>query len=185
MYAHIKWLRMRINICSYQHALFLSTFQALNGKKQDERNMICDNPTTPRGSYIHRSVDDSFFSRSSFLSKSASRRSHTPTPGPSLSESTSRGSTTPTDFQATLSKSTSRRSTTPTDVLPSLSRSSSRRSNTAPIVFSQSTARRKPQPIEKKLECSLEDLCHGCVKKINVMRDVITDTGFVTSFPYC
>ncbi|KAB2620400.1 hypothetical protein D8674_039343 [Pyrus ussuriensis x Pyrus communis] len=60
----------------------------------------------------------------------------------------------------------------------SLSRSVSKRSTT-PIVFSRTTARKKPRPIEKKLAFTLEELCHGCVKKIKITRDVINNTGII------
>ncbi|KAF7803626.1 DnaJ-like subfamily B member 13 [Senna tora] len=60
----------------------------------------------------------------------------------------------------------------------SLSRNISRRSTT-PIIFSQTTIRRKPPPMEKKLECTLEDLCFGCVKKIKITRDVIKPPGVI------
>lgn len=56
------------------------------------------------------------------------------------------------------------------------SRSSSTRSGN-PIMFSYSAAPRKPPPIEKKLECTLEDLCFGCVKKILISREVLSDNG--------
>lgn len=49
--------------------------------------------------------------------------------------------------------------------------------SSTPIIFSQSTAKRKPPPTEKKLECTLEDLCFGCIKKIKIKRDAISDTG--------
>lgn len=61
------------------------------------------------------------------------------------------------------------------------SRNASRRSST-PIMFSNSSGILKPLPIEKTLECTLEDLCYGCKKKIKITRDVITDAGLV-SFP--
>ncbi|KAK4375101.1 hypothetical protein RND71_005778 [Anisodus tanguticus] len=48
-----------------------------------------------------------------------------------------------------------------------------------PIIFSQSTSRRKPQPIEKKMECTLEELCSGCVKKVMITRDVVATTGLI------
>lgn len=52
-----------------------------------------------------------------------------------------------------------------------------------PIIYSQSrAARRKPPPIEKRLECTLEELCHGCGKKIKITRDAISDSGYVTLF---
>ncbi|XVE93238.1 hypothetical protein REPUB_Repub01dG0173200 [Reevesia pubescens] len=59
-----------------------------------------------------------------------------------------------------------------------ISRSTSRRCTT-PIIFSQSSARRKPPPLEKKLKCTLEELCHGGLKKIKVVRDVISDEGII------
>ncbi|XP_012839762.1 PREDICTED: dnaJ homolog subfamily B member 13-like [Erythranthe guttata] len=49
---------------------------------------------------------------------------------------------------------------------------------TTPIFFSQSAARRKPPPVERKLECTLEDLCFGCVKKIDITRDAISCSGY-------
>lgn len=66
--------------------------------------------------------------------------------------------------------------TTPKESI-GLTKIASRRSNT-PIIFSQSTARRRPQPIEKKLECTLEELCVGCVKKMKITRDVISNEGY-------
>lgn len=49
-----------------------------------------------------------------------------------------------------------------------------------PIIYSQSrAARRKPPPIEKRLECTLEELCHGCGKKIKITRDAISDSGMI------
>lgn len=48
-----------------------------------------------------------------------------------------------------------------------------------PIIFSQSTSRRKLQPIEKKLECTLEELCNGCMKKVIITRDVVVTTGYI------
>nr|KYP55122.1 DnaJ isogeny subfamily B member 13 [Cajanus cajan] len=56
------------------------------------------------------------------------------------------------------------------------SRNASRRSSN-PIMYSNSSGMVKPPPIEKKIECTLEDLCYGCKKKIMITRDVLTDTG--------
>ncbi|KAH7685338.1 Dnaj-like subfamily b member 13 protein [Dioscorea alata] len=39
--------------------------------------------------------------------------------------------------------------------------------------------RRKPPPIERKLECTLEELCHGCRKDIKFTRDVVTKAGLI------
>ncbi|KAK9271454.1 hypothetical protein L1049_027045 [Liquidambar formosana] len=117
-------------------------------------------PTSPRGNfYKHRSVDNQFSAIPSPLSRSASRRNHTPIPA-----------------QASLLKSMSRRSSS--DAFPaSLSKSASRRSSANPIMFSNSYGLMKPEAIEKKLECTLEELCFGCVKKIQITRDAVTNNG--------
>lgn len=136
-------------------------YEALNDKKREERSMYGahddsrengggrmmrgENPTTPDRFYRHRSVDNQFYTPS-YLPRSASRRSHTPSP-----------------------------------VASPLSRSMSRRSTTTPIMFSYSNAQPQLPPIEKKLECTLEELFLGCVKSINITRNSITNTGFVTS----
>ncbi|KAH7852631.1 hypothetical protein Vadar_027185 [Vaccinium darrowii] len=68
--------------------------------------------------------------------------------------------------------------TTPTTPGSALSKVTSKR---APIIYSQSAAatrRKPPPPIEKKLECTLEELCHGCAKKIKITRDAISESGF-------
>jgi hypothetical protein len=47
-------------------------------------------------------------------------------------------------------------------------------------LYSSSSAKvAKPSPTEKKLRCTLEELCNGCTKKIKIKRDVITSLGFV------
>ena len=74
-----------------------------------------------------------------------------------------------------------RKSKSTRDTAGSMGRSISRRSST-PIVFSQSTPPKKPPAVEKMLECTLEELCHGGVKNIKITRDVITDEGFVSLF---
>lgn len=61
--------------------------------------------------------------------------------------------------------------------LPSLSRTGTR-CNSTPIIYSHSTVRRKPQPIERKLKCTLEELLRGCEKKIKITRDVISGSGY-------
>ncbi|KAL2892933.1 Protein psi1 [Bienertia sinuspersici] len=45
------------------------------------------------------------------------------------------------------------------------------------IMFSNSSGMLKPPATEKQLECTLEELYHGCVKKIKVSRDVYTFAG--------
>ncbi|CAN4099666.1 unnamed protein product [Withania somnifera] len=58
-----------------------------------------------------------------------------------------------------------------------LSRNMSRRSSTR-IMFSNSTGLVKPPPTEETLECTLDELCFGCVKKIKVTRVAITHNGW-------
>ncbi|KAK7412054.1 hypothetical protein VNO78_03500 [Psophocarpus tetragonolobus] len=60
----------------------------------------------------------------------------------------------------------------------SLSNSLSHRLTT-PIIFSQTTARKKPPEVERNLQCTLENLCFGCIKKIKVTRDVIKYPGVI------
>ncbi|KAG4983160.1 hypothetical protein JHK87_027909 [Glycine soja] len=48
---------------------------------------------------------------------------------------------------------------------------------TTPIMFSQITTRRKPLEVERKLHCTLENLCFGCIKKIKVTKDLIKYLG--------
>ncbi|PIN18200.1 Molecular chaperone (DnaJ superfamily) [Handroanthus impetiginosus] len=116
------------------------------------------------------------------LSRTTSRIS--PLPSPTFSSSLSRRSTTPPpmDFYASFPKTSSGGNTPTTPSTPkeptSLTKVSSRRCTT-PIFFSQSVVRRKPPPVEKKLECTLEELCHGCVKKIKITRDAISSSGLI------
>ncbi|KAK7246865.1 hypothetical protein RIF29_41735 [Crotalaria pallida] len=73
-----------------------------------------------------------------------------------------------------------KKSSVETENIPSVSLSPNlTRKATTPIIFSQTTARRKPPEVEKKLYCSLEDLCFGCTKKIKVTRDVIKHPGVI------
>ncbi|KAL9258405.1 putative receptor-like protein [Drosera capensis] len=142
-------------------------------------------PTTP-GSSGHRGrLHESTLGRStSFLTQTLSRRSHTPTPS-SLHRTLSRRSQTPTPTSSsvslapTLSKLMSNGGVGGGGGSEVLGRSRSRRSTT-PIVFSRSMARRKSMAVsERRLECSLEELCFGAVKKIAVKREVINDAGLM------
>ncbi|CAN6929727.1 unnamed protein product [Brassica oleracea var. botrytis] len=58
------------------------------------------------------------------------------------------------------------------------STTTSPRSFANPILYSTSSEKvAKPQPTEKKLSCTLEELCNGCTKKIKIKRDVTTTSG--------
>ncbi|KAF5743779.1 dnaJ subfamily B member 4 [Tripterygium wilfordii] len=195
-------------------------YKVLNERKLEDLLANEEDPTTTAGAHSHHeSVDDiGFFSRrSSFHSRTTSRRSPTPTPtGSYLSRCQSKSSSTTPRMQSTPTAPTStiKFPTTPTSSAPesstkrppeslskSTTRSTSRKSaseipsvlsrnasrwSTTPIIFSQSpprlyslnrTARRKLPPVERTFECTLEDLCFGCVKRINITRDVIMDPG--------
>ncbi|KAL1543820.1 dnaJ subfamily B member 1-like [Salvia divinorum] len=47
----------------------------------------------------------------------------------------------------------------------------------APIIFSNSSGLIRPAPMEKQLECTLEELCYGCVKKVAITRDAVNGNG--------
>ncbi|XP_059629630.1 uncharacterized protein LOC132272514 [Cornus florida] len=154
--------------------------------------------TTPRGS-------PSFLRSASKRSPTPTpRATTTPRESPSFSRSTSKTSLTPTPRATTtprespsFSRSASKRSPTPTpnatttallknmswicmDVhspVASLSRSASRMSPPTPIMFSNSNGYMKAPAVEEKLECTLEELCFGCIKKIMITRDVVTNHG--------
>ncbi|KAG8364076.1 hypothetical protein BUALT_Bualt19G0088600 [Buddleja alternifolia] len=137
-----------------------------------------------KSSKNHKFDDDEELHISSpkLLSRTTSRIS--PMPSPNLSRSTTPRSTNslPMDFFASFVNNLSEGSTSPTPTSPrestSLSKVASIRSTT-PIFYSQSAVRKKPPPIEKKLECTLEELCLGCVKKIKIIRDAISGTGLL------
>lgn len=44
--------------------------------------------------------------------------------------------------------------------------------------FSSSIMRKAP-PLERVLECTLEELCHGCKKQVKFTRDVVTKNGSI------
>ncbi|KAI3445632.1 hypothetical protein Pfo_002297 [Paulownia fortunei] len=168
-------------------------YRALSIKKREEAN-ACNGdhePKTPKkkNSSDHEKDDDENdkeeefqISNPTLLSRTTSRIS--PLPSPTFSNSSSRRSTTPPpmDFYSSFPKTSSGGSTPTTPSTPreptSLSKVASRRCPT-PIFFSQSAVRRKPQPVEKKLECTLEELCLGCVKKIKITRDAISSSGLI------
>ncbi|KAJ7965536.1 DnaJ subfamily B member like [Quillaja saponaria] len=135
------------------------TMNGIHSFRFNGSSMGGNDPASPRGLYRHRSVDNCFTSMPSLSRNASNRRSNTPTP-------------------SRVYRSTSRRSTDNSSRPPSplLSRNVSRRSTT-PIMFSNSSGMLKPPAIERKLECTLEELCYGCTKKIKITRDVVTNTG--------
>ncbi|XP_041015102.1 chaperone protein DnaJ-like [Juglans microcarpa x Juglans regia] len=180
-----------------------------NIKDEETSTTNSDPTTPAGSSHHRNIDDHMFFTHrtNSLFSRSGSRRrSKTPTPSPrSSTNNSSRRCTTPqsrstsstrrgssqTEFP-TFSRNSSKRSNSETEASllenmssletekpPPLSRNTSRRSSNTPIIFSQSTARRKPPPVEKKLHCTLEELCQGCLKMIKITRDAITNNGII------
>ncbi|WVZ21195.1 hypothetical protein V8G54_008517 [Vigna mungo] len=130
------------------------------------RRNVGDHPmSSPRGCclYRHRSSDSSCFPCIYSSSRNASRK-----PDQTSSKNY--------DFMSaasSLNRSGNLRSMPPH--LNSTNAGSARFNN--PIMYSNSSGMLKPPPIEKKLECTLEELCYGCKKKMKITRDVLTDTG--------
>ncbi|KAL9660716.1 hypothetical protein QQ045_025533 [Rhodiola kirilowii] len=174
-------------------------FHAINQayKVLNQKNMYEKNPNHEFEPC--RSVDDNFFlKKPSFLSRSLSRRSKSPnpkhsrskTPTPELDRNSSsrsfmrrldRNASRNTGFENITSWNISSPITPCQSSCPdSLRKTTSRRGGSNPIIYSQSTTvRRKPPPIEKNLECTLEQLCHGSVKNIKITRHVIGDFGMI------
>ncbi|XP_068661702.1 uncharacterized protein [Aristolochia californica] len=143
-----------------------------NGRRND---VVNDGGTSRSKSTTKRSNDTGNDSASS-RSKSTTRRSDAaPDGGSSRSKSTTRRSEV-ADGGSTRGKSTTRRPEP--QLQETLSRSTSRRS-TIPIMFSNSTGRVKPPPIENSLECTLEELLFGCVKKVAIARDILASNGLL------
>ncbi|KAI3686947.1 hypothetical protein L1987_80637 [Smallanthus sonchifolius] len=51
----------------------------------------------------------------------------------------------------------------------------SKRTNS--IIYSNANGLQKPPNMVKRLECTLEELCFGCIKKVNIKGDVLTGEG--------
>ncbi|KAG6776096.1 hypothetical protein POTOM_019600 [Populus tomentosa] len=131
------------------------------GKTMNGIHSFRYNPSSPRGFFRHKSTDGCFPNISSPLSRSGSLKS----PSRKLSFRKRNTSQKRTDSRHGLSAS--------------LSRNASQK-NASTIMFSNSTGKMKPPAIERLLECTLEELCYGCMKKIEITRDVIiTNTGSV------
>ncbi|KDP32846.1 hypothetical protein JCGZ_12138 [Jatropha curcas] len=124
-------------------------------------SMQSNGPVSPRHIYRSKTVDSYCFPRfSASLSRNGSRRSPSPTPS----------------FMSRTRSASKANNESNYGFTSSLSRNASGRS-TAPIMFSNSTGMIKPQAVQKNLECTLEELCYGCMKKIKVTREVLTCTG--------
>ncbi|XP_059454518.1 uncharacterized protein LOC132184782 [Corylus avellana] len=138
-----------------------------------------DHPTNPRRFYRHQSVDNCFPSLASPLSRCGTRRSNTPSRSSPFRSMSREGSSSTHGLPSP--GGTRQQSTNSMPSPPSLSKSrSGRSSSSAPIMFSNSSGMLKPPPIEKKLECTLEELYYGCKRKIKITREVATNTGKIT-----
>lgn len=132
--------------------------------------------------YRHRSLDNSYFPSkvgNSSMSSNTSRKVNNNNNHHHHTRSKSRESC---DFMPTPSSCYSSGSFRMNPHIQSTN-ASGRRSGT-PIMYSSSSGMLKPPPIEKKLECTLEELCYGCKKKVKITRDVLTDTGCVFIHPH-
>ncbi|KAG2666813.1 hypothetical protein I3760_15G082600 [Carya illinoinensis] len=145
--------------------------------RYDSETMAGDNPTGPRGFFKHRSMDNCFPSIPSPLSRSASRRRTTESKrGCSFFRSSSRKGTDVTMPSPSSKGSPQSQDSKSSSSASFISKSMSGR-NSAPIMFSNSSGMLKPPPVEWKLECTLEELCFGCRRKVKITRDVLTKTG--------
>lgn len=51
------------------------------------------------------------------------------------------------------------------------------RNTSTKIMYSNSAGVIKPPVLEQMLVCTLEELCFGCIKRVKITRDVVTDYG--------
>ncbi|XP_019171809.1 PREDICTED: dnaJ protein homolog 1-like [Ipomoea nil] len=157
--------------------------RAISSRKRDKQTATfdVDNQNTPKGSSrktlpesLEQDEDEELFiSGPRLLSRTTSRLAISP----KFSKSSSRkGNKTPraADFYAHLERSTSFSGTQSHDLLGT----SSKRTAT-PIILSESISRRKPPPVEKRLECTLEELCYGCTKEVKITREILSNTGLI------
>ncbi|KAL6351577.1 hypothetical protein AAG906_040931 [Vitis piasezkii] len=129
----------------------MHTFHSLG--ENHEGNHGDHDPTACRDFWKNRSMDDYVTSDPS----PGDPRTHTSAPGTTFCADA---------FQATLAKRVYL----------------SCRRTTQPIMYSNSTGKIKPPPIEKKLEyCTLDELCHGCIKEVKITRDVVKKSRYIYS----
>ncbi|CAN1240465.1 DnaJ homolog subfamily B member 13 [Linum grandiflorum] len=139
----------------------MNEIHSLRYTPPDNPSTTTTTATTPNGFFKQKTKEDFLRTITSPLSRITSKRS--PSPSPRTSSSSS----------SFLSKDVSQRSNAV------FSRNPSERSTT-PIMFSNSTGRKvKPPPVQKNLDCTLEELFYGCTKKVKVTRDVLTDRGYI------
>ncbi|XP_071694568.1 uncharacterized protein [Rutidosis leptorrhynchoides] len=139
----------------------LTPSAGVNGN-EDVDNDVREGNTSPKVTIpkISRTTSTGFLPRS--LSRTASqRRSKTPNRIRPVNS---------------LIRSFSRKSVDSDHSLHIARRSLSRR-NSSTIIYSNANGLQKPPDMVKRLECTLEELCFGCIKKFNIKRDVLTHDG--------
>nr|GMD04870.1 DnaJ protein homolog 1-like [Ipomoea batatas] len=153
--------------------------EAGGGSSDGEEQMTPKNSEqkSPKISDLEEEDQEFVISSPTLLSRTTSRIA--PEVSRKMSQSASRRSRTATrqDFYTHLQRTTST-PTTPTGE-PSLQSILTGKKISTPIIYSQSIARRKPQPVEQKLECTLEELCYGRVKVAKITREVISSSGLI------
>ncbi|KAI7728854.1 hypothetical protein M8C21_026445 [Ambrosia artemisiifolia] len=141
-----------------------------DGDGDETQDVASPKVTTPR---LSRTASTGFMPRS--LSKSTSqRRSKTPgriRPTNSLLRSFSRKNMESKSFHTAPSFS-KRPNSKSFHAAPSFSK----RTNST-IIYSNANGLQKPPDMVKRLECTLEELCFGCIKRVNIRRDVLTSEG--------
>ncbi|XP_073035961.1 uncharacterized protein [Primulina eburnea] len=147
------------------------------GNKNEMKESRHDSNGSTRGLFKHKSFN-SHVSQSGRSSPPPLTRT-TSYNYSSLSRSTSRNQTTMAPARASLSKTMSRRNSLEKQVSPlprTLSKSLSRKGSTL-IMYSNSSGLVKPPAMEQELECTLEEMCFGCIKKVNITTDTVTENG--------
>nr|GLL28690.1 hypothetical protein DM860_012942 [Ipomoea trifida]GME16154.1 DnaJ protein homolog 1-like [Ipomoea batatas] len=140
-------------------------YRALSMKKREEAGGgSSDGEKSPKISDLEEEDQEFVISSPTLLSRTTSRIA--PEVSRKMSQSASRRSRTTST------------PTTPTGE-PSLQSILTGKKISTPIIYSQSIARRKPQPVEQKLECTLEELCYGRVKVAKITREVISSSGLI------
>ncbi|KAG9135468.1 hypothetical protein Leryth_007226 [Lithospermum erythrorhizon] len=120
-----------------------------------------EQPKTPKNIY-NSDCDGFIISNPTLISTTSTRISLPTTPASTSTNSNGNGTGTPPN------------PSTPTTDGASFAKMASKR--TAPIIYSHSnsTPRTKLPPVEKKLVCTLEELCHGAVKSVKINREVVS-----------
>ncbi|XP_073138594.1 uncharacterized protein [Henckelia pumila] len=158
------------------------------GNKNEMKEQRHNSNGSTRGLFRHKSFNSCHVSQSG---QSSPPTTKTTGPSPlkrttsynysSLTRSNSRNQTTMSPARASLSRTMSRRNSLEKQVSPlprMLSKTMSRKGSTL-IMYSNSSGLVKPPAMEQELECTLEEICFGCIKKVNITIDTVTENGQV------